>query len=165
MPEPTKVAVFVGLSAAPRLLEQDYEHLLVEYNMGGLEPSPDPVFYANSLQEYLNKEEKFDIYGFLYGDQRLSSPSVISDMVSYFERHEEVSVTFSDLITQYPEFSETRYLHSEEVENVPFFMRAACAEHLSFAANEGSFHDAMNSLVSAGYPLYHIAEPLILEVK
>lgn len=160
MSEPKKVAIFMGNNPAPKLPQQDYEHLVVHYNFGGLVTAPDVMFYKDKLEECLQQSE-FDLYGFFGGNHSFSSESAVTDIVDYFNSHEEAGVVYCDLKINYPTFVGDVYFHSEDVPNAPFFIRDSCVHGLSFDMSDNPLQEALRSLVQAGNPLFHIATPLL----
>ena len=154
-----KVLVSVG-KGDMRRPKQDYEELVTLFNGHGLGTLSDAQFFNEKI---FTSPKNTDIYGFFDPRYSYSSASSLSEIVDLFNIGDHIHIVVADTLVKKPnvgaEFIE--YGHSEDVPNLPFFIRGDLARSLVFEDCGEMFHKAIDSLVRSGKKIYHIASPLI----
>jgi len=141
-----------------RLPKQDYPELRTLYNhLGSL---PDHAFFNKTIKD---SPKNTDICGFAAPDYRYSEPSSIREIVDLFNIDDDIHAVVCDsLIKNQQTGSEfIEYGHSEDIRNIPFFVRRDLLHHIEFEDSPEMFKLCLRSLVRNGKKIYHIADPLL----
>ena len=160
MPELKNVLVVVGAHPAPHLPKQKYENLVTLYNEeGSIGVATDDEFFNKAIRE----DSTADIYGFMKGGYYYSSPDSLQEIVDMFNMDRDIEIVTTDSIVKKKsmgaEFID--YQHSEEINDVPFFVTSRLAKEITFESSSEMFKKPLEELVRLGKIIYHIAEPLL----
>lgn len=168
MSEPKNVMVCVGGGKNPKIPRQSYNsHLFTRYNIG-MDAMGEADFYNLGIRRGIpkNPDKHIFIYGFINSRYSYVDENSIREIVSFFERDEDIQVVTSDILIRTDidgvEHLSHRCIHMSDLPNVPFFVRDSAAKSLNFSQGDSIFEKQLKNLQASGHIIFHIAKPLLV---
>ena len=148
MPQSPNVLVAVGQGSRGYIPQQSYSNLFTEFNTD--------VGAFSSTQG----KSDFDIYGFMPNNYEYTTDSSVQTIVDFFQQDPNINLVVCDILNLYPQFTTYNYVHPNNTNNIPFFIRQNLVDQIGFVNESLLLQEQLHRLKQNNI-IFHIAKPLI----
>ena len=160
MSQSPHVLISMGSHHSPKMPQQDYENIIVNYNIG-MSASSDAAFFNQSILESHSSENPPSIYGFFSGRTSFTNPKSMQSIVSFFDKSPLIDFVICDFIVKQNGFDSYLYFHPQSQDDIPFFIHQRAIHHITFSEDPFVFQAQLQHMRAKNCPFFHIAEPLL----
>ena len=160
MSQSQHVLISMGSHHSPKLPQQDYKNIVVNYNIG-MGTSSDAKFFTQSILESYSSDNPPSIYGFFSGRTSFTGRDSIQKVVSFFDKSPLIDFVICDFNVKQNGFDSYLYCHPQSENNIPFFVHQRAIHHIAFSEDPFIFQAQLERMRSKNCPFFHIAEPLL----
>lgn len=164
MPQSPNVLVAVGQGSRGYIPQQSYSNLFTEFNtdVGAFSSfDNDANFYNTKIRTPSTQgKSDFDIYGFMPNNYEYTTDSSVQTIVDFFQQDPNINLVVCDILNLYPQFTTYNYVHPNNTNNIPFFIRQNLVDQIGFVNESLLLQEQLHRLKQNNI-IFHIAKPLI----